>query len=106
MIVDNASEYEGVKIKTDEIMKRSRIYCEKHKLSYRYTEQKVKNDLKKYFGDFAKRTSESRFYEFPDIQRTIDIMIGVFLSAGIGYIWKKREILVKNRGFSWSDLCF
>ena len=37
-----------------------------------------------------------RFYEFPDIQRTIDIMIGVFLSAGIGYIWKKREILVKN----------
>ena len=53
---------------------------------------------------------QTRFYELPDIQRTIDIFIGIIASFLIAYVWIHRKQiyvpLVNFSKFSYVMLCW
>ena len=37
-----------------------------------------------------------RFYDLPDPQRAIDLVMGVIISFGVAYLWNKRATVKSN----------
>lgn len=76
MIREEALIYKNTKVSSKELYNRSKEYAKKNKLTCAYTETRFGLDVKKYFGEFASRSSSGIVYTFPDnLNKIVDNLI-------------------------------